>query len=407
MSRYAVCSARGLALLLWCVLLMLPGPSFAQDPEIDDDLGRLEWDLGDWKLRIDGFLRAGFIWVLADESEGFDTVGNNNGFGMFNGRLGFDGTFREQLRMRMQLDGAIDVRKDSNDTVAEQSVGLLDAFIEYTPHPAVSLMIGQGRPPTDVENLVSRRNIGFVRRSVVSDGVRPTEGLERPGNEGLGSTREVGAQIYASTPIELGGGVGLRYNVAVTNGTPSLTEAGNDNNALAYYGRVELHFLNSMFGVEREGSAIQVGGFFGYNERTTGDLPNLLSTDDLLFGADLLLELQGARVMAVFIQRERAFPDLGIDNQVTRGIMASAGYTLPFRLAPVTFSYRFAWLDPFVTESDNALVRDDGLMYHTVGVGYRLPGSDLEVLGNYTITQEEEGAEISNDLIEILVQLAW
>lgn len=364
---------------------------------------------GDFSLTFDGFLRTGLIAVLVNDEDTPDFIGRNNGWVALNARMGLVVDYAGVARVRISFDGAADTRDNNNDPVGEQGFELRDAFGQTTFTPYVQILAGQRRPPFNRESEISVVDQVFVRRSVTSEGLRPGEAILRPGTEGLGVDRQLGIHVLSEI-IPLGP-VGVRYHAAVTNGNDVPPATRNDNDEYAIFGRVEFHLLNKMLGLggELEGNDpwLSLGGAVGYNERTQGELPNLLGVDDLSWVADLQVSVMGIEVLGEFLMRERTFPDIEQTDQTSMGILAQAGYWLPWPHFEFLLAYRFAMLDPFVDDDESLLVQDDELTQHTIGVGYRATGMPLQVKLNYTLTMEEGVNEVDNDLFEALFQFVW
>jgi hypothetical protein len=374
----------------------------------DGEDAALKWTLGKWELAIGGFVRTAYINVQQPSESGFNFIGENNGFSLLDARLGLLLRYADRLVIRLQLDGTDDVRESVNSTIGEQRSRLRDAFVGYSVGPWLSILAGQMKPPVDVESILDTRDLAFIRRSVVSDGVRAGEGLERFGTDGFGRGREVGLHLLSKV-IDVGGPVGVLYQISVTNGNDGLFTR-NDNNQLAYYGRLEVHLSDKILGKDGKRSSVVIGGGAGYNENTPSRFPrpDLLVQQDLTWGVDLRASLYGVDILAQYLERQRAFPDLGQSDQKTRGLVAQIAYRLPIPEAAFQFAYRYAALDPFVDSAQTSLAADDKLTYHTLGLAWRAPlAVPLDIKFNYTITQEEGSSAIDNDLIEGLVQVIW
>ena len=198
-------------------------------------------------------------------------------------------------------------------------------------------------------------------------------------------------------------------STAVTNGT-SGNQTFNDNERLAYYGRVGLHW----------GNLVSLGGGVYYNDVTLSD-PNLDQIDNTLLGvtADLKVKFQGLFLMANLIQRTattRAFAQLAPNasevSQVSRAVQVQAGYLMPF--FPIMPTYRISSFDPSASYTeltgdfpgDDPRTRD-AVVYQTIGLNYLPATYPVTLMVNYTLTGEEAGAEIANNRFEALVQLNW
>lgn len=419
MNQAKLCWMIGCCLALWVgvvgagqahaqAMLEAPTGNNSADQGEGEDAA-LKWVLGKWEIGFGGFLRTAYINVEQPSEAGLNYIGENNGFTLLDARLGFLLRYAERLVIRVQLDGTDDVRASANDTIGQNRARLRDAFVGYSVGPWLAVLAGQIKPPVDVESMLDTRDLVFIRRSVVSDGVRAGEGLEKFGTEGFGRGREVGLHLLSKV-IEVGGPVGLLYQISITNGNDALLTR-NDNNDLAYYGRLELHLSDKILGKDGKRSAVVIGGGGGYNNNTPVRFPraDLLSQEDVAWNVDLRANLFGVDILAQFLQRTRTFPgDLGQADQTTNGLLAQIAYRLPWREAAFQFAYRYASLDPFVDSASTELAADDLLTYHTIGLAWRAPlNVPLDLKFNYTITQEEGRSAIDNNLIEGLVQVIW
>ncbi len=393
--------------LLLCLggTMVLPRTTAAQD--IDWARGPSEnppltFTVGDWAATLYGYVRTGFIWVGAEGDNAPDFIGQNNGFAMLDARTGVKINYLDKLELRLALDGAGDVRTNANDTVGSQRVELKDAYGEYRFADFFKVRVGQYKPPFDLEATESAADLTFVRPSVVSSGVRPGEGIQRPGNAGFTPSRQAGLSLLSDV-IDFGP-VGFTYHAAITNGN-TVSSTRNDNNHLAYFGRLEFHLRNQLLGLYQPDSFLVFGGGLSYNQRTEGTLPNQLDEEDLSWQVDLQLKAYGVDALAQLLWNTREYPGAGEAKRDTIGILAQIAYRLPIPDYRFQVGYRFAYLDPF--KDDTELAVDDLLIYHTIGVAYRLEALPVELKLNYTVTQEEGSAGVDNDLIEALVQVVW
>lgn len=404
-----------LALLL--LLCAFASPALAQ-PVIENPTGSqytpegeesgITFKQGHWEIGLGGYLRTGYLHTAQPDDSGLNFIGENNGFALLDSRLGIVLRYAKMMTAKIQFDGAGDRRESVNATSGLQQVRLRDAFVAYTPGPWLTMLVGQSKPPVDIESLLSARDLAFVRRSVVSDGVRQGEGRQVTGTEGLGFSRELGLFALSDTIWFGEAPVGVAYYLALTNGN-SAYNTRNDNSELAYYGRLEVHLSDAITGGQKDDSFVVLGGSVGYNENSPIQFPraDLLNQNDLTWGVDLHLSTHGVDVIAQLLNRSRDFPDLPQAKQDTSGLLAQVSYQVPVEFLEFQFGYRFAMLDPFVDESDDVLGRDDQLVYHTIGLGYSLPGIPADIKFNYTLTQEEGDSAIDNDQIEVLVQAIW
>jgi|GEM_PF-1793463 len=361
-----------------------------------------------WQLAFGGYIRTQYRAIQDDPA--ITQLGRNDGFVLANARPYFSGRMPSGLGWRFQFDAASTInRSDATSPYRDQIVRARDAFLSYQPFSFLNLQVGQFKPPFNLEELQSTAEILFIDRSVGSQGVSAFAGIPV---SGLAIDREVGAQLTGQVffGAEEGEreGPGVSYAVAVTNGSPSQLTF-NDNDQPAYYARASFHF----------GDYVSVGGAGYFNNRTLLIQPEPIQETVLAYTADLAVNIAGVKMLAALMQQrtESQFQDdsataPGENNTfvTARAITAQIGYEIPVvHLQP---AYRFALYDP--TTEYNQLdpagerVREqDALTYHTIGLSYLAPTYPLQVMVNYTIAQEQEGAQIANNQFQGLIQISW
>ena len=356
---------------------------------------------GEWDFSFGGYIRVGYRAIANDPSLPF--TGRNDGFLLANARPLVVGKYGRSLGFRIQLEGAAEIgsgdRNPSRDLVAR----LRDAFLFYSPHPALEIQAGRFRAPFEIEALFSTADMMFPTRSVVAEGVASFEGLEL---SGLSVDREVGVMITASTPlfpfssdIAKPHGPGISYAVAMTNGS-SADASLNDNDQLAYYGRLALHW----------GDLLRVGGAAHYNDTTLGDLPDQVGEQLLGLTGDVSLAAFGFTLLGSFVRQERSVEVEAEPQRVSQGYQVQLGWQDPWiGLQPAV---RWASLDPFADylDRDEAPIvelEDRQLNYLSVGLNFNPPGLPFRSLLTYTLTLEQEARELNNDRLDVLFQVNW
>ncbi|WP_168210298.1 porin [Persicimonas caeni] len=347
-----------------------------------------------WTVEFFGYLRTQYTAIQDDPN--LEEFGRNDGFIIADARFGFLGYLDNGLGFELEVDAGVPrPTEEANTAIGEVVTRLRDGYVFYQPHPLFRASAGQFKVPFDIEELLSTANILFVERSVGSRGV---EGVEGPNREGLSVGRQVGVRID-SDPfffVTEDDGPGVSYALAATNGQ-SANRSLNDNDQAAFYGRVNLHW----------GEIARLGGGAYYNDRTIGELPDLIGETQTGWTADLTVAAAGFSLLANVVQVEFEPPEEVGAEPARTGLsyQAQVAYEEPFfGLQP---AYRFAYLDPDTDrEGAEAGIRFESLTYHTVGLNYNAKTYPLRLMLNYTITAEEQ-LEIDNDRFDALVQVEW
>jgi len=363
-----------------------------------------------WRLLMGGYVRVRYQAIQEDEQ--LELFGRNDGFVLSNARTFFAGRLDNGLGFRLQFDltGSLN-NADTITPFQESVVRPRDAFMSYKPVDFVEFQLGQFVPPHQLESLLSRANLLFVNRSVVSRGVRRLKGDPV---RGLGLNREVGVQATGIKFFSEDGnsGIGVSYAGAITNGGDA-SDTFNDNDKLAYYGRVGVHYsdilalgvaayLNDIT-VQQDTEASAVDQF---DARRTG------------FTADALVSVAGFTLLGSFVRRDEEVRFLegqmadGTNATVSRGVQVQAGYKIP--VVDIQPAYRFATFDPtfsFTTPADQPAGIEgrnvDALTYHTFGLNYVASTYPVTLMLNYTLANEQNERTINNDRFDVLVQLVF
>jgi hypothetical protein len=369
--------------------------NLARLQELEEALaGEEEAPEGLFAIGLEGYLRTEFVAISDDDKTDF--IGLNDGFALGNARLGVVGTV-DDFSFLLQFDGAVDRRSARNTSAGQVKTELKDAWMRWSPKEWLNLRLGQFKPPFDAEEQRSTAAMLFVSRALESRGVKGVEGVEI---EGLSVDRQVGLMV-GSDPVRFGdSGVGGSYALALTNGT-SANQPLNDNDSLALYGRLEVQYEDLV--------VLGMGAYV--NDRTTGELADLIDERRVGLTADLSVTVAGVTLQGQFMQTTSSFPDLAVQkSEVAQGFHFEVGYDLAsLGLVP---AYRFAFLDPtasfeVVDETlADSLDRDEAT-HHTLGLTWNVPDSPVRLQANYTITLEDPARVFNNDRLELLGQLVF
>jgi hypothetical protein len=340
-----------------------------------------------------GYLRTVFSAIMED-GKGPDYVGKNDGFQMANARLGVEVT-RGRTRAVISADGAVDRRDELNSSQGDVEVRLRDAFAEYTVCSGFKVAAGQFEPPYDAEELTSNTELVFVDQAVESRGVKGVEGWNL---QGLSLEREVGlllstGDVYFTEGDE---GPGMSAAFALTNGS-SAKHPVNDNDALAYTGRLEFLW----------GRIVRAGVAANVNAVSTNVPPDQVTDDRFGLAADLRVDFMGAHVLGQFMRRTSASQDVAAEPEViAQGFHVQGAYDAPFGLTP---GYRYAQYDPTAeVQVEDAVTaanyEHDEIKVHTFGLSWRVPEEPLTLKANYHVMLEDEARKLANDRFDFLVQ---
>jgi hypothetical protein len=347
-----------------------------------------------WTVEFFGYVRTQYTSIQNDPD--FDRFGRNDGFSIADARLGFLGYLDNGIGFELEVDaGVARPSEEANTAVGEVVTRLKDGYLFYEPTPLFRASAGQFKAPFDIEELISTSDILFVGRSVGSRGVQGIEGFNR---QGLSIGRQVGVRFDSEPYFVLAedSGLGISYAAAATNGE-SANRTFNDNDELAYFGRLNVHWSD----------LVRLGGGAYYNDRTFGEPEERIGQSETGWTADLTVAASGFTLLANIIQTNfEPDPELGAEPARTaRSYQAQVAYEEPFfGLQP---AYRFSYLDPNTdVEGADAPTDMEALTHHTVGLNYNAKTYPVRLMLNYTLTGEEAVA-IDNDRFNALVQVEW
>ena len=342
-------------------------------------------------IRPFGYVRTLFS-MIADDGKNTDFVGQYDGFQMANARLGVEVT-KNHTRAVISVDGAVDRRDDLNTSQGTVEVRLRDAFAEWKPCTGFKATAGQFEVPFDAEELTSNTDLVFVDQGVESRGVRGVEGYNV---DGLSLDREVGLLLSSDPIYFMPDGFGLTYALAITNGS-SAAHPLNDNESLAYTGRLELLWAK-MFAI---------GVAANLNKVSSGLPPDRLTEDQFSLAADLRADLYGAHFLGQFMRRESTPKDVPSEPDVVgQGFHVQIAYDAPFGLTP---GYRYGQFDPTadvqVEDPVSAERLDqDEVKVHTLGLSWAVPEEPLTIKVNYHVILEDDARKLANNRLDLLFQ---
>lgn len=351
-----------------------------------------------WTFDFNGYMRARYRTVQNDPN--YTLIGRHDGFSFADVFLGVDGSHSSGVGFEIAIEAAASLPEDSgNDAGVEVGARLQDGFLYWAPHDLLRVSLGQFKAPFDAESLESSSALRFVDRSVGIRGVPSLEGLPAVG---LGQGRQLGLRLDSqpfyfqkTSPEAQPEGLGVSYAVAVTNGRRS-TLKYNDNESLAFYGRLDLHW----------GELLRLGGGAFHNERSLGIEPDLLNETNAGWTGDLQVRAFGLSLLAAIVQMEiTPAAELNAEqSRSARSLLAQIAYEEPFfGFEP---AYRFAYYDAntAVDAPDNAAY--EALTYHTFGLNYNSRAFPIRLMLNYTVTGEEKRS-IDNNRFDALAQIKW
>lgn len=340
-------------------------------------------DVAALRLRVSGFVRAGFSFVRDDPV--VDYIGRADGFEFVAARLALSARPFDRALVHISLDAALGSPTQQAGVSGERAVAARDVFIQYAPFAALAVRVGQFKAPFMAETLGCDADSLFFHRSIVESGLAPPFGYAAAG---LGLGRQLGASI-SSQRLDFHG-FGLRYDVGVFNGNGE-NALFNDSDGVMPVGRIELDYRR----------LVRLGAAVAYNRRTEGTRPDLMDEEDLSFTVDLAVQLFGVQLLAAYAENSRSFETISSNqgDEKSRGVLAQISWRHPGTgLEP---AYRFELLEP----SD--LIGGTRVMHHTVGLNWKPDWLPLRLYAAYTVRIEEEARGLTNDSFELGAQLGF
>ena len=355
----------------------------------------IEWSNKDWSISPWGYVRLEYESVQNDDRVTNPPIGRNDGFILDNARLGLDLTYRDQLSFLMSLEGASDIQNSFNSPSGQIDVRLRDAYVRWDPIRYIGIQGGQFKAPFDAEDLRPTPDLLFASTAVGWQGVLAGRGYQEAG---ISLDRQLGVMLSPNAPIRYGDFGGMYYfMIGNGNGTNQLL---NDNSRLTIIGRVEAMYSKLV--------TLGAAGFT--NDRTIADPPNQAREDDTGVAADLMINPDPFEVFFQFGQVETDFPTTGVSSRIRRTWHAQAGYRIdtPWSFS-VTPAYRYAFYDPWANAGSNSGASENALAlyYHTFGMRLAHTGLPLTLFINYTLAEEQNPRQLTNDQFQILAQVVF
>jgi hypothetical protein len=345
----------------------------------------------------DGTPAKGFSWGISGDLRVISSVvqndpnvqfiGRADGFKLQDALLALHGRYGERIAVEFSVDAARDERVRANSPNGELQFGVHDAFADLALGQrltGLSLRIGRFKIMADPDHMIATTQRAFVDRSLMSRGVRATEGWE---TEGLAPGRSNGA-AFRMDPGPVTSGVKPGFELAVQNGADELASA-NDNDAFAIS-------LAGFLRLPNNGFVLASGR---WNPRTIGDLPLRKDQTDIEAAVSGMYRIGPVEIVGGFMLRNTTFDTTGGPSQTAFGVQAQGMYYLGTEL-PLAIGYRFGIMDP------SNLVLTDRVMEHTGGMMLQLPRLRSRVQLNFTHVAEQAERQLSNDRVEAVYEVA-
>ena len=315
----------------------------------------------DIEVRIGGMVQVHAAPYVGDEAliENGDPA-TRAGFRLRRSRVGFEGRFKQPLRIELVID-LLEADEDEG-TVS-------DAKIHYEWRPELQLSLGVGKVAFSRGSLESSRRLPVIERPLVVSEIAPD--------------RRLGFNLEGSV---LGGN--LVYVAGLANGSEGFSD-GNEFGGYLAGGRLQYFIFGEPKGLDVvEGVALGASGYY----------ENAPATNGFAAAADLTANLAGATLIVEGLCDTRTpddSPDVAptIADEITRcGGYATALYDLAGLPLPLQPAVRVELVD------DNTDVEDAGDAWQVSGgVNSMLIDPNLRAQLHYTSRIERHGPARSND----------
>ncbi len=334
--------------------------------------------LGAFELDVHARVQALFGLVGEDARVASGDLLSSDGFRLRRARLGLDGQLLEDWRFSLELD-----------LVDEENGGsaLIEASVTWAPIEYAWVRVGADKPGFSRTLLQSSGRMQFMERPLWVN-------LER-------ATKTVMLDLGHQVGLAVGGQASLfSYEVGVFNGGRGFS-VGDFSDGLLYLVR-----LGVGMGELGPDEADLAGGDLRWRFAINGYLNYDLAAEFRGAGTDLALKWNGLSFYAEAVWA-KAIPSAGgdvvsvLDESERWGMYAQAGYVLPLGLSAVDLevALRFAIMD------DQVHVDDEGDAWElTAGVNAYFFRNHLKAMLNYIRREERHGADLSNDLVALMLQ---
>lgn len=315
----------------------------------------------DIEVRVGGFVQVHAAPYVGDDSlvENGDPA-TRAGFRLRRSRVGFEGRFKQPLRIELVID-LLEADED------EGSVS--DAKLHYDWREELRFSLGVGKVAFSRGSLESSRRLPVIERPLVISEIAPD--------------RRLGANLEGAL---LGGN--LVYVAGLANGSEGFAD-GNEYGGFLAGGRLQYFVLGEPKGLDvRDGVAVGASGFYE-------DAP---ATNGFALSADVTANLANATLVVEGLCDTRKpddSPDVAptIADDITRcGGYVTGLYDIPGLPLPLEPAVRVELLD------DNTDVDDAGDAWQVSGgLNSMLIDPNLRAQLHYTSRIERKGPNRSND----------
>jgi len=315
----------------------------------------------DIEVRIGGMVQVHAAPYVGDEAliENGDPA-TRAGFRLRRSRVGFEGRFKQPLRIELVID-LLEADEDEG-TVS-------DAKLHYEWRPELQLSIGVGKVAFSRGSLESSRRLPVIERPLVVTEIAPD--------------RRLGFDVEGSV---LGGS--LVYVAGLANGSEGFSD-GNEFGGYLGGGRLQYFVLGEPHGLDVvEGVALGASGFY----------ENAPATNGFAAAGDVTANFAGATLIVEGMCDTRKpddSPDVAptIADEITRcGGDATGLYDIPDLPLPLQPALRVELVD------DNTDVEDAGDAWQVSGgVNSMFIDPNLRAQLHYTSRIERHGPSRSND----------
>lgn len=389
------------------LMLMCAGSAFAFKPI----------DLGDGKY-LQFFYDAQFGYTGRNTGSGDTGEDDTNEFNFRRNRIGFIGTYNEQLSFYVQTEYVED--KNINPLYVDisdddsQNFYLLDAQIRYTPYENFDIVLGKFKHSLTRENLEGCFNPLTLDRSFFVYAPFKTSR-----DKGIGARAE-----FLDDMIQVRGEVQEGRTGDASEGSP---DPGSN---LRYTGRVHFSFFDKESGYGYKGTyfgqktVLTAGASYQYEaDAVYADVDNLKDAKDYkAYSYDIFGELP---TKAGVFTLSAAYLDVDFDdayksadsdvnsyglNGQRDGYYVKAGYMLPFNVGPGKVQF-FGRYDSFDFAKLNGY-EDNSVDFMAAGVNYYINEDKIKLTAQYSKTDfdKEVGADTNSqdfDTVELYMQVRF
>ncbi|MFA5624383.1 MAG: hypothetical protein WC966_04940, partial [Bradymonadales bacterium] len=298
----------------------------------------LHFELGDWDLELNGFLRVGYEQHFPATRNTKKLSTPVSGFKLYNARLQMEIAYNDFVFTSTALDMNAGINHKGDK---QFSINPADITIELAFFEALQLRIGHYKPPFDFESMQSENIQHFISDSIASAGYYSPDSQKPERIDAFSPGRRLGLSLLSDL-IDFNN-VGLNYHVALTQAN-SIKLDQKIKTALALFARFEFHLLNKLIGVENNDPFLTFGAAAGFWRETVQELsaqnsyiPKDVPTWAIEFAIDLKIKSFYAHTAAKYKHFEHKDYDEGLFS-----FFLALAYRIPIRHYRFEFAYRFA-----------------------------------------------------------------